>query len=99
MKILKTVPFALALCLGACTSSADDSDAPEASPMDAALPEVDMAPQCGPGFVPVGEDDCEDIDECAQERCPLGVECENLEGSYNCPCEGNFEVGDRKSVV
>ena len=37
-------------------------------------------------------DDCEDIDECADDAlydCPDGEECLNTDGSYACVCPDN----------
>jgi hypothetical protein len=104
MKCSKVLPVLLILSLGACTSESEKGErssnaaAPDAGDAshnagDGASADVGVEPRCAPGFAPIGDTECQDIDECAEGQCPFNVTCENTEGRYDCPCEGDFTVG------
>ncbi|KPJ12576.1 Fibulin-2 [Papilio machaon] len=50
--------------------------------------------QCPPGFKSSGNDECEDIDECAEgiHICDQYQTCHNTFGSHECHCNVGFEL-------
>ncbi|XP_064597834.1 LOW QUALITY PROTEIN: uncharacterized protein LOC135464334 [Liolophura sinensis] len=48
---------------------------------------------CDEGFSrPKPDADCEDINECADDPCPLLSECKNTVGGYNCVCDEGYKM-------
>ncbi|KAL4587217.1 hypothetical protein LXL04_000084 [Taraxacum kok-saghyz] len=72
---------------GGCWKSTKDS-----KNYSACIDEYTVGCKCPPGFKGDGINNCEDIDECKENRvcrCP-NCKCKNTWGSYECGCNGNL---------
>lgn len=50
--------------------------------------------ECLPGYERTTSSLCDDVDECKNNPCQEGATCTNLSGSFECHCEGYYQLSD-----